>query len=224
MSFEPVAGPVPVPPEPPRRRFSRIPRAALTGGLVVGLALGGAGIAFAATSSTSTPSTTAPPSTAKPGPGPRGFGGGFNGMAGPGAVNGLGAVVHGQFTERTKTGTYQTVEIQVGKVGSVSATSITVTSTDGYSHTYAVVASTVVDAQRAGISSVAKGDQVRIAATTVSGKDTATNIADSTKVGASRNGFGFGPRGRRGPGGAPGAPKAPGAPAAPGSSAGTTAD
>ena len=221
MFSEPVAGPVPVPPEPSRRRFSRIPRAALTGGLVVGLALGGAGIAFAASSSTSTPSTTTPPGTAKPGQGPRGFGGGVKGIGGPGAFGGLGGVVHGQFTERTRTGTYQTVEIQVGEVGSVSATSITVTSTDGYSHTYAVAASTVVDAQRDGISSVTKGDQVRITATTVSGKDTATNIADSTKVGASRNGFGFGPGSRPGPAGAP---VAPGAPVTPGTSAGTTAD
>jgi hypothetical protein len=102
--------------------------------------------------------------------------------------------VHGQFTTRTPSGKYQTVEVQTGKVTAVSSTSIAVTSADGYSHTYAVNASTVVDAERDGISSIAKGDQVQVLATTVSGKDTATNIVDTTKVGASRSSFGFGPR------------------------------
>jgi hypothetical protein len=101
--------------------------------------------------------------------------------------------VHGEFTTSTPSG-YKTVEVQAGKVAAVSPTSITVTSPDGYTHTYAVTSSTLVDAQRGGISSVAKGDQVQIVATTVSHKDTATNIADTTKIGASRKGFGFGPR------------------------------
>jgi hypothetical protein len=213
MSFDPLSDPSPAPAETPARQHGRVSRAVMAGGLAVGLALGGAGIAFAASSSTSssTPSTTVPGSkTPAQGHGPRGFGGGQRGFGGPGGLVGLGPVVHGQFTERTASGGYQTVEIQVGKVTAVSATTITVLSTDKYSHSYTVAASTVVDAQRDGISSVAVGDQVQVNATTAAGKDTATNIVDTTKIGASRKGFGFG----FGPG-RPGGPSAPSAPAAP---------
>jgi hypothetical protein len=201
-------------------RSRRLPRAALAGGVAFGLAVGGAGIAFAASSSSSTPSTTTP--SAAHGPrGPRGFGGAFRGFAGLGAFGGLGSVVHGQATTRTKSGGYQTVDIQLGKVTKVSATSITVASTDGYSHTYVVSASTVVDAQRDGISSVGKADQVDVIATQSGNTATATNIVDMTKVQSSRAGFGFGP-GFGGPksggpqGGGPqgGGPNAAGPPAA----------
>jgi hypothetical protein len=191
------------------RWFGRLPRAALVGGLALGVGLGGAGIAFAATSGSSTPSTTAP---SQPAP-KHGFGGfmrpflgGPFGFAGPA---GLGRVVHGEYTVRTPSGGFQTVGFQVGTVTAVDRTSITVASADGYRHTYMVTSSTVVDAQRDGIGSVGKGDQVDVIATTVSHKDTAANIVDTTKVGASRHSFGFGP------GTEPVAPSAP---------AGTAAD
>jgi hypothetical protein len=196
-------------PTPRSRRLGRLPRAVMVSGLAVGLALGGAGIAYAASSSgssnspsSSTPSTTPSPGSSRPVHGFRKFGG-------PLALGGLGRVLHGQFTTAKPGGGYETVDVQVGKVTSVSQASISLTSTDGYNHTYSVTSSTVVDSQRDGISSVSTGDQVQLAATTVSGTDTATNISDTTKVGASRSsfGFGFGPRG-------PGAPPAPGGPAA----------
>jgi hypothetical protein len=187
----------------------------LAGGVAAGLALGGAGLAFAATSATSStsPSTASPSTTAPASPGrPKfAFPGGpkaLGGLGGLGAIGGLGGVVHGQATVHNKSGGYQTVEIQTGKAGPVSSSSITVKSPDGYAHTYTVSPSTVVDAQRDGIASVASGDQVSVVATVVSGKDTATNIVDTTKVGASRNGFGFGPRPGR-----PGRPAAPPGPA-----------
>ncbi len=197
-----------LPSAPRTRLLGRVPRAMMVGGLTVGLALGGAGIAFAATSGSSTPSTTTPSKPATPTP--RHVYPGFRrlGPGGPFGFGGLGAlgrVVHGQFTTRTPNGGYRTVDVQAGKVAAVSKTSITVTSTDGYSHIYAVTSSSMVDAQRDGISSVAKGDQVDVLATTVSGKDTATNIVDTTKVGASRTGFGFGPH--------PASPAPPTAPA-----------
>jgi hypothetical protein len=177
-------------------RFGRISRAMMVGGLTFGLALGGAGIAFAATSGSSTPSTTNPAKPAGPGPGHgerfRGFG-----PAGPfgfGGLGGVGRVLHGEFTTQAPGGGVRTVEVQVGQVTDVKTDSITVKSADNYIRTYAVTASTMVDAQRDGIGSVAKGDQVRVLATTVNGTDTATNIVDVTKAGASRKGFGFAPR------------------------------
>jgi hypothetical protein len=220
MSFEPISSPPPAPPAPRPGRLGRVPRVAMAAGLAAGLGLGGAGIAFAASSSStstpgaSTPSTTAPANGGKPGHGPRGFERGPGGFGRFGGFEGFGAgpVVHGQFTQRTPSGGYQTVEVQTGKVASVNATSIKVTSADGFSHIYTVSPSTVVDAQRDGIASVASGDQVQISATTVKGTDTAANIIDITKVGASRSGFGFGPGGRGGP------------PAAGSTAAGTTDD
>ncbi len=214
MTFDPMPPSEP-PPAPRRRFFGRVPRAALTAGVAVGLALGGAGIAFAATSgSSSTTTPTTKPSTSPPGHGgrpfgPRGFGAGA-GFAGLGAG---GKVIHASYTVQTPSGTYKTIEVQTGKASKMSSKSITVTSADGYSHTYAVDPATVVNSQRNGIGSVADNDQVQLQATPVSGTDTATNIVDTTKVGASRNGFGLAPPagsanfGSRGFG--PGGPAAP---------------
>jgi hypothetical protein len=177
--------------------------------LAVGLALGGAGISYAASSgSSSSPSTTAPPNApVKPFHGPRGFGRGMLGFGG------LGQVVHGQARVRTSN-SYEWVAFQVGQVTAVSKVSISVRSTDGFAATYAVSASTVVNAQRDGILSVQNQDQVRVIATqssTSSQTYTATNVLDVTKLQKSRAnfGFGFGPAGRGG--NAPGAPVAPAA-------------
>jgi hypothetical protein len=194
--MDPISPP-PLEPEQARRRsFGRLPRAALAGGIAAGVALGGAGIAFAASSATtpttkpSTPAKPSTPSTPKKsqfhGRG-RMFAPRF-GAALPGF--GLGRVVHGQFTVPQGSG-YKTVEVQVGTASSVSPSSITVTSADHYRHTYTVTSATVVDAQRDGISSVKNGDQVRILATTSKGADVAASITDTTKLGASGKQFGF---------------------------------
>jgi hypothetical protein len=57
-----------------------------------------------------------------------------------------------------------------GKVTAVSNTSITLRSADGYTHTYVVNSSTIVNAQRGGISSIKTGNEV-VARATVSGCD-----------------------------------------------------
>jgi hypothetical protein len=224
MTFVPTPPPPAPPsqPDPPRaRRFSRTQRLVMAGGLAAGLALGGAGISFAASSgssSSSSSSTTTPANNApaKPGHGPRGFG------FGPGlpGFGGLGRVVHGQATVRTRSGGYQTIAFQVGSVAAVSSTSITVKSADGYigysppgstasNPHYVVTATTIVNAQRDGIGSVAEGDQVRVIATVPNGGGTATatNITDLSKLKSSRAGFGFGPGSGAFPDNGPGASK-----------------
>ncbi len=103
-----------------------------------------------------------------------------------------GDVLHGVFTVKAPSGSYVTEETQVGTVSSVSQSSITVKSADGYSQTYAVTSSTVVDSQAGGIGAVAQNDSVRITAETQSGSETATSIVDTTKIGASRQAFGLG--------------------------------
>jgi hypothetical protein len=72
-------------------------------------------------------------------------------------------VEHGQFTVATKQGD-KTYDIQLGQVSSVDATTITVTSHDGFVETYAVTASTKVrfGTRPSSIASVQVGDRVRV--------------------------------------------------------------
>jgi hypothetical protein len=180
------------------------------------LGLGGAGLAFAVgggggtpsaslSASSSTSSTTLPADHPRIGKGMRPFGPGFGGHGG---------VVHGQFTIRSGS-SYKTVSVQTGQVTSVSTGSITVASPDGFTQTYTVEASTIVDSQAGGISAVAKNDTVHLEGVVQGGKTTATDIVDVTKIGASRQGFGFGSgpggpaRGFDGPGPAGGGPAGP---------------
>lgn len=196
--YSPNGSPAPA----PRRR---IPRIAAGAGITAFLALAGAGLAFAvgggstqgaalsSSSSSSSASTPKSPPAARHHPG-RMHRMGFA-LKGPG-----GAIVHGLFTVRNGSG-YVTVAVQRGKVRAVSPTSITVQSLDGYKYTYTVEKSTVVDPQSGGISAVVSGDEVVVRAL-VQGKskETATAIADLTKIGASRAGFGFRPAGPAGAG------------------------
>jgi hypothetical protein len=209
MTFAPIPPP-PAPPPPPAdkrpRRFSRTQRAVMASGLAAGLALGGAGISFAASSGSST--TTTPPTTkapsgpnapnapVKPGHGLHGFGRGMFGFGG------LGRVLHGEVTVQTSNGP-KTIVIQSGTatVAPTAANGITVKSSDGYTHTYPVTAQTTVNAQVNGINSVKAGDQVQVIA---NGSNTAVRITDITGLQQSGNHFGFGPGSRPGqPAGGP---------------------
>jgi hypothetical protein len=212
-------------PEPPRRR----PRRAAPLAGVAALALvGGAGVAYAATHTaparaavtaavSSSPTASPSPSARQPAVGPAGapvghrgrFGGfAFGGFPFGGFGMGSGGLVHGQFTEPKSGGGYQTVDVQNGTVSAVSASSVTVKSADGFTATYAVTSSTLVDAKAAGIGSVKKGDTIFVTATVSGGAATAANITDVTAVKAGRASFGF-------PGNSSGFPGKPAAPAAP---------
>lgn len=125
-----------------------------------------------------------------------GFPGGFPGPIGFG-FGGAGGALHGQFVIAKSGGGYQTVDVQRGKVTAVSSSSITVKSTDGFSATYAVAGSTIVDAQRDGIGSVKDGNQVYVSATVSGSTATATSVSDLTLLGQGHGGpppgFGGGP-------------------------------
>ena len=195
--YEPL-GSLPPPPRPHRR----VPRVAVAAGVTAFFGLAGAGLAFAvgggsgssgaSLSASSSTSTTVAPNTERPHLGP-------GGRPGLGFGRGLGGnVVHGQYTVKNGT-TYQTVTVQTGQVTAVDGKSITVKSADGFTQTYAVQASTIVDSQSGGISAVANTDNVDVQG--LQGKTlTATNIVDTTKIGASRQGFGFGAGGPGGKG------------------------
>jgi hypothetical protein len=202
---------------PPRRR---VPKVAVAVGLTALFGLGGAGAALALDGGSSTPSgalsssssssssTSLPPAKGHP---PMGMGrGGLKGLGG--------GVIHGEYTVKNGS-TYQTLDEQVGTVQSVSKTSISVRSADGFTQTYVVESSTVVDAQADGISTVTAGDTVRVEALVQETNNpptrTATNIVDVTKIGSSRKGFGLG----MGPGQYGGGPNGHPVPAGPGTPA-----
>lgn len=184
-----------------RDRGDRSRRLAISAAVAVVAGLGGAVVAFAATNATASPAATAVKASPSPSPKQapvqcpktnmpcRAFGGPFHrfGFA-PGLPFSAGfpgealGAVHGQIVVAKPGGGYQTVDIQRGKATAVSASSITVRSPDGFTATYAVASSTLVDAQRDGITSVKVGNQVSLLANVSGSKATATSIADITLV------------------------------------------
>jgi hypothetical protein len=172
-------------PEPPRRR--RNTRAwILGGGLAVAVA-GAVSVASIASAQTPSPSPSASAKAApSKGPGAPGRPGrmpDFRGKLpfGPGGF-GPGGALHGEYTTTKPGGGYQTIDIQQGQVTAVSTGSITVKSDDGFSKSYTITASTLVDAQRDGIGSVKVGDDVSVQATVSGSTATATDITDRSQV------------------------------------------
>lgn len=188
----------------------KVPRAAVGVGAAAFLAMAGAGAAFAVGGSgptATTPGSQSNPSAPTPAPGARGHS--IRGLPGRSAMLGpRGAVVHGIYTTRTGSG-YKTMEIQVGTVqpGNTDS-SITVKSSDGYSQTYTIQPSTVVNSQAGGISTVKSGDDVRVQALQQGNGYTATDVTDTSEIGSSRQGFGLTPP--EPPGSASPGPVAPG--------------
>ena len=213
QGFQMGEGPDPVTigvPRPPRRRLGRaaplagVAALALVAGAGVSLAVTHSGTAKAAdtavvtaSSPTASPSSSSPaaspsPSSSQPAKGPEGHHRWFGVLpfrAGFGF--GLGGMVHGQFTAPKPGGGYQTVDVQGGTVSAVNASSVTVKSADGFTATYAVTSSTMVDAKAAGVGSVKQGDTIFITAKVSGTTATAANIVDVTAVKAGRVSFGF---------------------------------
>lgn len=172
-------------------------RVAVMAGVIGVGVLTGAGVAVAATGSSSpTPAPSAPPLPSASAPSssplppkglpkqlpwrmhgaPRLSGPAF---AAPGLLGGgLFGAVHGTVVVPKPGGGYQTVAFQNGKVTAVSSTSITLRSADGYSHTYQVTSSTMVNAQRDGIGSIKVGNQVVVDATVSGSTATAIRVVD----------------------------------------------
>jgi hypothetical protein len=180
-----------------------------TGAAAVALATSSGSVPASAASSASTASTVASPAAATPAPGARvrrgffGGGGGFGGPGGPasalsrgpgafggpggllGAIGG-GGIIHASYTLKDAQGTYETIDTQVGTAEDVSSSSLTVKSADGFSQTYAITTSTIVDAQYEGILSVKVGDMVSVQALANGSTITAQRIQDVTQLQASR--------------------------------------
>ncbi len=174
----------PIPRPPKRRRSLRL--WVLGGGVAVAVATAVSVASIASAQSPSPqPSVSASAAAPKAPTGPGG-GPGFGGKRGPVGFGGLGPgsgrALHGEFVTAKPGGGFQTVDIQQGQVTAVSTSSITVKSDDGFTKSYTVTASTLVDAQRDGIGSVKVGDTVSIAATVNGGAATATDITDGSQI------------------------------------------
>jgi hypothetical protein len=176
--------------------------------LATGLAVGGAGVAAAVTSGgdrlpggserAGSPSGFLPgaggfddsaeggqsqPNQGQPGQpdhdGPRGFG--HHGRGGPGGFGGLREALHGELVVPQEDGTgTRTITVQSGSVTEVSATRLTVRSTDGFDATYVVSSSTRLAAGGQGISAVEVGHEVMVVATKNGSTLTAIRVGDRT--------------------------------------------
>jgi hypothetical protein len=174
-----------------RQRRRWVGRPLLLAGTAVVAVAAGAGIAIAATTGSASPlltsgslsaATSSPPTASKTLPRA------CRRVATPMRAgilcrrSGLAGALHGTLVLPKAGGGTETVEIQNGKVASVSQSSITLKSTDGYTKTYVVSASTIVDAQRDGIGSVKAGDQVWVTATASGGTVTAIRVVDLSQL------------------------------------------
>jgi hypothetical protein len=167
---------------------------AASAGTVTALVIGGIALADngSATDDTKTPSAQAAPKA-----------GARHGFAARGARMMLGRPLHGEFVIAKPGGGYQTVATQQGTVESVSASSITLKSQDGYTKTYVIDGDTLVNARRDGIGSVKKDDSVNVAAVVDGDKTTAVRVADVSLRKDTWQKFRPHRQGRAGGGGAP---------------------
>lgn len=200
----PIGRAAPTAPAGPGRQRRSSRRPFILGGVAAAALLGGASVALAATTNTGSPSAaprtttaTRPPSPGQPAGSsqrtgrPGGFGPGFRHFAGPGLGGGLFGALHGQIVVAKPGGGYQTEDIQTGRVTMVSAHSVTLRSADGFTKTYAITGSTIVDAQRAGVGSVQTGNEASLLATVSGGTATATRLEDLTQLRQQRQARGF---------------------------------
>ena len=169
-------------------RGKRLRSGLVAAGAAFGMTLAGFGLAAAQTETPTTeaPTTEAPAQTPPADQAP-------SADQGPGRVHrrgghhGKGMGIHGEFTTRAPGGGYQRVATQFGEVTQVSSASLTVRSEDGFSRTYAVNDSTLVNAGNDGIADVRQGDQVHVTAIVADGNARAVDVRDVTQIKALRN-------------------------------------
>lgn len=148
----------------------------ISAAIAVVIVAGGTAAVIAATNNASSTTTGngGPGGGAGFGQGGPGFG--RDGIGGPGLQNAL----HGDFVASNGNGGYTTERLQNGTVSAVSATDITVKSTDGYTQTYVIGSNTTVDRGQDTIGKVATGNTVTVIATLSGQTATASTIEDSS--------------------------------------------
>ncbi|WP_326566898.1 hypothetical protein VSH64_34315 [Amycolatopsis rhabdoformis] len=133
------------PPATPKKSWSGR-KTAIAAGVAVVIAVGGGLAIWAGTSSNDASAQQSPGGFRGPGGtgGPGGFGqGGPGGQRGAfGGAAALRDALHGDFVVTDPTGGYTTERLQTGAITEISATSVTLTSKDGYKQTYVLTSST----------------------------------------------------------------------------------
>ena len=186
----PPRGPTTTPnPTPRPRRLATVVISIVAAVVLVG---GGIAVAKAVDSGSSGFSSQGGPGSGQFGPGGQGGPGGLGG-------NGLSGALHGDFVASDSSGSYVTKRLQSGTVTSVSSTSITAKSADGYSTTFVVNSSTSVDNGVDAIGDVQTGDTVTVVGTVSGSTATATSVFDTTLNQANGNQLG-GPPNQNGTG------------------------
>jgi hypothetical protein len=94
----------------------------------------------------------------------------------------LGAPLHGSYVVEDPDGGYRTVLTQRGKVTSVSGTSLTVRSADGFEATYRLTDDTSVLSGTDGTDDIAKGADVAVTGLRDGGSPRAVNVVDLSQL------------------------------------------
>jgi hypothetical protein len=97
--------------------------------------------------------------------------------------NGMTDMLHGEMVVAKEGGGTETVLVQKGTVTEVSATGVTVRSTDGFTTAYVVNGDTEVRADSDTIADVAKDEEVVVVAPKSGDKHTATVLVDLADLG-----------------------------------------
>lgn len=178
---------------PVGQRSRRLRVGLVAGGIAVGIALAGLGVASAQTNTPDRPPTIEAPAEAVPVPLPPPFEAPIFGdprFVGPARFKfghhgfgfGLGGI-HSEVTMPKPEGDgFRTIASQVGEVTKVSESSIELKSEDGFTRTYSVTEDTLVNAGRDGIGSVKTGDSVRLMAIVEGDTARALHITDETNL------------------------------------------
>jgi hypothetical protein len=163
---------------PPKKGWSG-KKTAIAAGIAVVIAAGGGAAIWAGTSSADNSAQQGPGGFGGPGGGR--FPGQGQGVPGGGFGGGMTALreaLHGDFVVSNGNGGYTTERLQTGDVTALSATSVTLTSKDGYKQTYTLDGST----QKTG--DVKQGDtNVTVVAKVEGQTATATTLGQATQQG-----------------------------------------
>jgi hypothetical protein len=142
------------------------------------IAAGGVATAATTTGSSSASSSAIPAATAPSATPSRAAGSKTAGKRAGRLAKLQGRLLHGEFTVAGKGGTPTNVAEQRGTVNAVSTTSVTLTSKDGFNHTYVVDSSTRVrvDGKKGSITGVKTGQQATVLAKVSGNTETAAIV------------------------------------------------
>ncbi|WP_134662080.1 MULTISPECIES: hypothetical protein [unclassified Amycolatopsis] len=150
-------------------------KTAIAAGVAVVIAVGGGLAIWAGTSGNNATAQQGPGGFG--GPGGPGGPGGFAGRGGMGGMAALRDALHGDFVVADSAGGYVTERLQTGTITELSATSVTLTSKDGYKQSYTLDSST----EKSG--SPKSGDNVTVVAKVQGATATATSLGEAQQFG-----------------------------------------